>query len=188
MLKYLLRLSVLVAMMSTDFAFASSKPAHGGEGANAAPPPPVNPDKYIHNWIAMPSFAAPLLPHGGEQLKITATPGRALVLVFLASWCEPCQQRLPEILTLDKKYSRINTDFIYVFAHDTPQDAEGFMQEFKIPQAVLASYEALKAYHNPELPSIYVGDRQGWLAARYLDVKSEDIEKLDHFLQYLTGY
>ena len=184
--RYFTILKLLVAWIATTNAFASSKPAQ--DATPIVPVVAVNPEKYIHNWISMPAFAAPLLPHDGEQLKITATPGRVLVLVFLASWCEPCQQRLPEILALEKKYSRINTDFVYVFAHDTPQDAEGFMQEFKIPQAVLASYEALKAYHNPELPSIYIGDRHGWLATRYLAMKAEDIEKLDYFLQYLTGY
>lgn len=178
---------ILVALMMTESVLAEKKSDQAGTVKEAVPAP-ADPDKYIHNWIPMPSFAAPVLPNQGEQLKITATPGRVLALVFLASWCEPCQERLPQILLLDKKYSRLHTDFVYVFAHDTPQDAEGFMREFKIPNAVLASYEALKAFHNPELPSIYIGDRHGWLATRFLDAKPADIERLDHLLKYMNAY
>lgn len=150
--------------------------------------PPIDKSKYIHNWIPMPSFSAPSLPQRGEQLTVAQRDGRVLVLVFIASWCEPCQELMSRFRSIEQKYQNLNTDFVYVFAHDTPQDAEGFMKEFKLSSAVLASYEALKAYHNPPLPSVYVGDRRGWLATRFIAARDEDLDKLNHYLKYWTAY
>ena len=62
------------------------------------------------------------------------------------------------------------------------------MQEFGIKRALLANYDVLKAYHNPDLPTIYVGDRHGWLATRYVKAKAQDLEDLSRFLDLMTGY
>lgn len=169
-------------------AASSQKNAPNQTGSTSTGPSLSDSKKYIHNWVGMPSFVAPSLPQPGEQITVAHRYGRVLVLIFIASWCEPCQELMPAIKTIVQRYENLNTDFVYVFAHDTPQDAEGFMKEYKLPSGVLASYEALKAYHNPPLPSVYVGDRQGWLATRFLATRLEDLDKLNEYLKYWTAY
>jgi thiol-disulfide isomerase/thioredoxin len=167
------------------------KPAAAAQAAPHAEPaaaPSTRTSQYAHKWIPMPTFTASALPHHADQRTVGPARGRVLVLVFLASWCEACQQVTPRLREIEQRYGRLNTDFVYVFAHDTPQDAEGFMQEFKLPAGVLASYEALKAYNNPELPSVYVGDRRGWLTTRYVNIAEPQIQKLSDLLRYLTAF
>jgi hypothetical protein len=53
---------------------------------------------------------------------------------------------------------------------------------------MLANHEILKAFHNPELPSIYVGDRHGWMLTRYLKAQTAELSKLDGVLKTLTSY
>lgn len=174
----------------------ASAEEHPKQAAAAEAAPPAEPsaasttltNRYAHQWIPMPSFTAQALPHHGDQRTVSPARGRVLVLVFLASWCEACQQMTPRLREIEQRYAHLNTDFVYVFAHDTPQDAEGFMQEFKLPSGVLASYEALKAYNNPELPSVYVGDRRGWLTTRHINITEPQIQKLSDLLRYLTAF
>lgn len=144
-------------------------------------------DHYVSRWIPMPAFAATeVLTQAQSQIGVK--PGRAQVILFLASWCEPCQQLMGDYIRLQKKYARLNTDFIYVFAHDTKDDAEGFMKEYGMKQGYLANHEVLKAFHNPELPSIYVADRHGWLATRMVKATNKDVDALADFLKPITAY
>jgi thiol-disulfide isomerase/thioredoxin len=108
--------------------------------------------------------------------------------LFLASYCEPCQEMMESYLRLEKRYRRLNTDFVYVFAHDTKDDAEGYMKEFGLRHGILANFDALKAFHNPKLPTIYVGDRHGWLMTRFEESSAADLAKLDTYLRDLTAF
>ena len=160
----------------------------GGEAPPSAPKTIGATNLYVHTWQLMPGFTAARLGGDNEQEAVGSTKGRMLVLVFLASWCEPCQQMMPEILRLERHYQKLNTDFIYIFSHDTRDDALGFIKEFNLTKAYLANQSVLKTYHAPELPSIYIGDRHGWLTQRYLKATAVDLAKLDAMLRYLAAY
>lgn len=189
-----LLVAMMIATMSASFALraeANSAPKKEGEGAESAPPAETNEasDGYVHHWLPMPSFSAQALGVAtGDPVSVASKPGRMLVLVFLASYCEPCQQLMGDLSRVEARFRRLNTDFVYVFAHDTQDDALGFMKEFNMPTGVLANFDALKAYHNPKLPTIYVGDRHGWLMTRYEEVTKTDIQTLDELLRKLTAY
>jgi thiol-disulfide isomerase/thioredoxin len=109
------------------------------------------------------------------------------VLIFVASWCEPCQQLVPLLKPVVARYRQLDADFMFVFAHDTRDDALGFSKEYGIQPSILATDEALKAYKNPDLPTIYVGDRRGFMATRYKLAKAADVEALDAFLRTQTA-
>ncbi len=187
-------LALLVWFAAAPLA-AAEKPAakpdtKDGKEAPAAAPEAESlepSDHYVHRWIPMPPFAATEVMTQ-EAMQIAVKPGRAQVILFLASWCEPCQALMGDYIRLQKKYSRLNTDFIYVFAHDTKDDAEGFMKEYGMKQGFLANQELLKAFHNPELPTIYVADRHGWLATRMVKATNKEVQDLAEFLKPITAY
>jgi len=186
--------SMMLSVALMFVAAPTQSMANEGEakGTSEAPPSPPKAIRatnfYVHTWIAMPGFTAARLDGENEQETTQPTKGRTMVLVFLASWCEPCQQMMPEMQRLQRHYQKLNTDFIYIFSHDTRDDALGFIKEFNLGKAYLANQSVLKTYHAPELPSIYVGDRHGWLVHRYLKVTAADLGKLDAMLQYLAAY
>jgi thiol-disulfide isomerase/thioredoxin len=161
---------------------------HGGEAAEAAKATePVASDFYVHRWIPLPAFAGTLL--GGEgQATVQARPGHATVILFLASYCESCQQMVGGLVEVARKYERLDVDFVFVFSHDTKDDAEGFMKEHGIAEGVLANFDVLQAYHNPELPTIYVGDRHGWLTTRYPQAGEAALASLDELLKKMTAF
>ncbi len=185
---------VVALLCASSPASGVDKPkAEGKEAAAPAAVPVIEAealeasDHYVNRWIPMPAFAATDVLTK-ETTQIGVRKGRAQVILFLASWCEPCQQLMGDYIRVQKKFSRLNTDFVYVFAHDTKDDAEGFMKEYGMKRGYLANHEVLKAFHNPELPTIYVADRHGWLAMRMVKATTKEVQDLAEFLRPITAY
>jgi hypothetical protein len=110
------------------------------------------------------------------------------VLVFLASWSVPSQQQIREYKRIEEKYQGRFTDFVYIFAHDTENDARGFSNVYKLgSNTMLASANVLEAFHQPELPSYYVADRYKWLVLRRINTQKQDLDELDNFLSLHTA-
>lgn len=147
----------------------------------------TNTKEYIHSWQSFPSITGYRV-QSNEKVSLKAEKGRALVVIFLASWCLPCQQLIKEFKSMEKKFSQRYTDFLYVFAHDTRADALGFTKAYKMgANTLLADIQLMKSFKQPRLPSIYVSDRQTWMIWRSLEVKKKDLANLDEFLEYHTA-
>lgn len=206
---------VLVFLMIAPRVFANEDPhqpeAHGeapkdghGKKAEDAPPPKAiegpdaqnalatsRSDRYVHRWIPIPAFSAININDRSDR-TITAQSGRVLVIFFLASWCEPCQQITPQFMTLQQKLSKLPIDFVYVFAHDTLDDAREFATEYKLDRqsdnVLLAEFDVLKKYNNPDLPTIYVGDRRGWILTRFIKPDAKRMAEFKELVELLTAF
>lgn len=150
--------------------------------------PAARTDHYVHHWLPFPPFKAMNIS-SREPREMSASEGRVMVLVFLASWCVPCQQQIREFKKIEDAYRDRFTDFVYIFAHDTEADARGFSSVYKIgDNAMLASASVLETFHQPELPSFYVSDRYKWLILRRLNTNKQDIVDLENFLSVHTAF
>jgi thiol-disulfide isomerase/thioredoxin len=190
---------ILSMVIWSSLAIASSDTSKKSDGAGNAhgasdqsQPPPEAPKGPSRNYnpgkiTKFPSFQAISLATGGE-IKYEPQKGRATLVIFIASWCDPCQILMGEFNQIARKYSSQSTDVFFVFAHDTKDDATGFMKEHQISSPVLmANQDLLKAFKNPELPSIYIADRWGYLADRFIKVKKDDIQNADLTLAKITA-
>lgn len=193
MREFLRKRVILVLMLSqwSGGALASGGGGHGeadpaAEKANAQEFQITN--KYKHQWVRFPDLSGRNLDDG-EPILVQPKKGQAVVLFFLASWCLPCQKLAPTMQTIRKKYQSQSARFVFVFAQDTLKDARGFMKTHKLEgEAILADRTSLKAFHEPELPSVYMGDRTNWLALRYLKVSRDQLQELNDILAEHTAY
>lgn len=142
---------------------------------------------YLHSWVYFPEFVATDIKTG-QEFNFKPERGVANVLVFIASWCVPCQQIIPDIKKLERTYSSIHTRFIYIFSQDTKQDIAGFVADYGLSNGIAADKDVLAKYHNPELPSVYLGDRHRCLTSRSIATTAKDLTKLGQTLRYLTAY
>ncbi len=153
-----------------------------GSASTGIPPIVVTTDKYVKQWIPFPPISVRDMG-SGEASTREANKGRIQLVVFVASWCIPCQQIIDDIEKLHSKHKDKYTDLVYVFAHDTEKDAQAFARFHKIEEkSFIGTAKVLEDFHQPELPSIYGSDRYGWLVYRKLNTREKDIEALDRFL------
>ena len=142
--------------------------------------------KYKHEWVNLPKISGKSIqPKTSELLKFEPTKGRAAIIVFLASWCIPCQEMISKIKTIEDAQDHFDLDLVFVFVSDTLQDAQGFAKEHKIRNGMLANPEILKEWHGPELPTIYVADRHNRLKGRYIKPNDGDFAKLKEDLRLM---
>jgi thiol-disulfide isomerase/thioredoxin len=188
--------SLLTANESSSAKTAEKKPdasGHGeksGEKADAAATPVRIGPKRDYNpgkVLPFPSFQSPRVG-SSDDFEFSLKKGHAVMMIFVASWCEPCQILMNDFKQLAKKYSNASTDVFFIVAHDTKDDAAGFLKEHQVTQtAIMANVDLLINFKNPELPSVYMGDKWGYLAGRFIKVKKQDIDKIDKLMGDITA-
>jgi len=143
-------------------------------------------DKYTHDWIKFPPLSGKSV-NANETVQITPRPGEPMVVFFLASWCLPCQGLVAKVQELDAKFAPLGVKFVYAFSHDTAKDAQGFWTAHGMKgHALIVDRKTLDAFHQPELPTIYVADRHAWLISRTIKTKPQDLAALEGFLKLHT--
>jgi thiol-disulfide isomerase/thioredoxin len=165
------------------------KDGHGGETVEA-PPAKIGPqNKYNPGPVTeFPQEIGGVDLFTGQKFSLKTQKGKSILAIFIASWCVPCQTVTPELKTITEKYKDAYVDYVYIFSHDTKQDAIGFAKEHKLTgRMTLATHEILKAFKNPELPAIYVSDRYKYFGNRYLKATSSDLVSLSAYLSKLTA-
>jgi thiol-disulfide isomerase/thioredoxin len=143
---------------------------------DANPNVPISIDRH---FVPFPKSKLTMLS-GKKEVEISTTPGTITIVLFVSSWCVECQEIIPLVNALRKKYEKLGLQVTYSYSYDTMKDSIGSASEFGIlGQSALASPETIKTFLSPELPSLYMSDRKGWLSYRKLKVKREDIEALE---------
>ena len=139
---------------------------------------------YVHQWVDFPEVKGTNL--AGEPVSLKSKTGYLTVLFFVASWCLSCQNLIEDFKAIQQKTSKLSIQYAYIFMHDTTKDIKGFKDYYKIDPLIIADNAVMKIFHNPPLASIYIGDKEGNLLSRYLDVKKTDLDDLLQMLKALT--
>ena len=144
--------------------------------------------EYVNEWIPFSPVKGKLVD-SGEPVTIKPPKGKAFVVVFIASWCLPCQKIVANFLEIEKKHQGPLVDFLYVFVNDTRKDIVGFKNSYKMNDNILAgNMTTLNDFKQPKLPSIFASDRHSWLSYRSIKSSREDLQKLDNFLELIASY
>lgn len=167
-------------------AFAAKAP-EPEEQADKPDPNSFKPTNgYVHQWNRLPEISGTdLLTR--KRVRFGRRPGVVSVPVFIASWCTLCRKIIEDVKKLAEVYPKSFFEIIYVFAHDTQRDALAFAKEYQLEPAVLADMALLQDYHNPDLPTLYLGDRRGWMAKRCERCKAEGLKDFERSVRLLTA-
>ena len=143
------------------------------------------PGGYVHKWTKIPSLKG--FDLSGGTILLEPIPGKLTVVLFMASWCVPCQDMVAEMRALDKKYTPYGVNFYYAFSHDMQTDVRGFVRERKISPERTCSItdESMKDFRDPLLPTLFLADRKGWIIDKfsYQGDSRPDLSKFKEKLQ-----
>ena len=120
-----------------------------------------------------PDFALASLD--GKTLKLSDFHGKAVLLNFWATWCEPCKIEMPWFIDLQKKYGAQGFQVVGVAMDDaSPSDIADFAKKMGVNYPIVIGKEAVGDQYGglPYLPSTFYIDRDGKVIERVFGLVS----------------
>ena len=111
---------------------------------------------------AAPDFT--LMTPDGRTMKLSDFHGKAVLLNFWATWCEPCKVEMPWFVDLQKKYGPQGFQVVGVAMDDaSPNAIASFAQKMGVNYPILVGKEEVGALYGglDYLPSTFYINRDG---------------------------
>ena len=137
----------------------AAKPGDAKQDADAPPPEFPEPQK----GSVAPDFALKSVPDG-KEIRLSSLRGKAVLVNFWATWCEPCKIEMPSLVDMQKKYGPQGLQIVGV-AMDDAEDKEisAFAHKMGVNYMVLRGTENVGELYGgvDRLPMTYYLDRSG---------------------------
>lgn len=109
----------------------------------------------------------------GKRATLADYQGKVLVLDFYATWCAPCRESIPRLITLQKKYGSEGLQIVglNVGGPDDRIKVAEFARELGIQYSLGfpdKSLTDLFLSDNQTIPQTFLFDRQGQLVRRFI--------------------
>ena len=111
----------------------------------------------------------------GKTLKLSDYRGKAVLLNFWATWCEPCKIEMPWFVDLQKKYGPQGLQVVGVAMDDAPvKDISDFAQKMGVNYPILIGKEEVGTQYGgvQYLPSTFYISRDGKIVDRVFGLVS----------------
>ncbi len=156
-------LIVVAVVISIMLVFGISKARHssGAKGAGKLQGQPA------------PDFSLASLD--GKTLKLSDYRGKAVLLNFWATWCEPCKIEMPWFADLQTKYEAQGLQVLGVAMDDaTPKEIGEFAHKLGVNYPILVGKEEVGAQYGgvQYLPSTFYISRDGKIIDRVFGLVS----------------
>lgn len=144
--------------------------------------------------FAMPQKGQPAPPFAvttttGQRVTNATYRGQVLVLDFFATWCEPCRRSIPHVVALYRKLGRQGLQVLGMSVDDGGADVvKDFVRESRIPYPVAVTDADLQSdYGLRSVPMIFVIDKRGIVAERYLGFNDEIGRDMENLIRKLLA-
>src|SRR5260370_25284887 len=123
-----------------------------------------------------PDFALASLD--GQTLKLSDYRGKAVLLNFWATWCEPCKIEMPWFVDLQKKYGPQGLQVLGVAMDDaSPKEIAEFAQKLGVNYPIVIGKEEVGTQYGGVqfLPSTFYIGRDGKILYRVFGLLSRSV-------------
>jgi thiol-disulfide isomerase/thioredoxin len=149
----------------------AANPGSAKKDTDAPPPEFPEPQK----GSVAPDFSLKNLSDG-KDVRLSSLRGKAVLVNFWATWCEPCKIEMPSLVDLQKKYGPQGLQIVGV-AMDDADDKEitTFAHKMGVNYLVLRGTEKVGDLYGgiEHLPMTYYLDRSGKLVDETLGMAGE---------------
>jgi thiol-disulfide isomerase/thioredoxin len=125
-----------------------------------------------------PDFELTVLESNGKSMKLSDLRGKAIVLNFWATWCEPCKIEMPWLVDLQKKYGAQGLQIVGVAMDDTEDTTiVSFAHKMGVNYPILKGTEKVADLYGgiQGLPELFFIDRSGNIVEHDLGLRGADV-------------
>jgi peroxiredoxin len=132
---------------------------------------------------ASPDFA--LTDLNGQTMSLSSFKGKALLVNFWATWCEPCTEEMPEIQATQRQFAGKGLVVLAIDDGETPERVKKFIADHGYTFRVLLDRDETvgRKFAVNGLPAMFFIDREGNIRAQYRGYNTrnlmEDLKKID---------
>src|ERR1700736_3700789 len=141
---------------------------------------------HVTQFSVAPDFSLESLD--GKTMRLSDFRGKAVLLNFWATWCEPCKIEMPWFVDLQKKYGPQGLQVLGVAMDDaTPKEIAEFARKLSVNYPVLVGKEAVGDQYGgiPYLPSTFYIGRDGKVMERVFGLVSRS--EIENNIQRALG-
>ena len=122
-----------------------------------------------------PPFRRPALT-GGDSISLEDFRGQVVLLNFWASWCGPCREEMPALLSIHRRYRDAGVTVLGVTVNDLPEDSRSFAREYGVDYPnVIGDDQLYDDYRlSPWIPATLLIDREGRIVRQWLGPQTEE--------------
>jgi thiol-disulfide isomerase/thioredoxin len=113
----------------------------------------------------------------GRKVRLADFRGKAVVLNFWATWCQPCKIEMPWFIEFQKKYKDQGVEIVGVAMEDTDKkDIEKFLKDMGVNYLVLLGTESVGEQYGGVLglPTTFYVGRDGKIVEQHAGLISKD--------------
>lgn len=135
------------------------------------PMPPLKPNAEL-GWVMA----------DGQRQKLVDYKGKILVLDFYATWCIPCRESVPHLITLQNRLGREGVQVVGLNVGDADDrvKVKDFSREFGINYPLGFPDKTLTDFFlsdNQTIPQTFVFNREGQLIKRLIGYNASELDK-----------
>lgn len=130
------------------------------------------------NGKPAPDFDLPVLDGNGKSLKLSDLKGKAVVVNFWATWCEPCKVEMPWLVDFQKKYGPEGLQIVGIAMDDTDdQTIASFVHKMGVNYPIVKGTEKVADLYGgiDGMPTLFFVDRSGNVVNHELGLRGMDI-------------
>jgi cytochrome c biogenesis protein CcmG/thiol:disulfide interchange protein DsbE len=111
----------------------------------------------------------------GKTIKLSNYKGKIVIIDFWATWCPPCRKGIPDLIEIQKEYSKDVVVLGISVDRETAKDVPGFVKNNKINYTVaLFNENIIKSYGGiNSIPTSFVIDRQGNIVKKLVGLQDK---------------
>ncbi len=112
---------------------------------------------------------------GGQPFKLQELHGQVVLLNFWATWCVPCREEIPELNALQHELQAQGLKVVGASTEDSADGVNAYQEQVtKFEYQILIGGDDAKAkFPNPQLPTTYLIDRQGFIRQKIIGARDK---------------
>jgi thiol-disulfide isomerase/thioredoxin len=117
---------------------------------------------FIFSPLAFSAQDIQRLNHADLIDTINKDNGRAVLVVFWATWCKPCQEKMPELNKLRSQFAKDKLNILAVSIDYSPQMLASYLNNYQLDFPIyLATSDVTNIFRVQGVPKFMLYDQQG---------------------------